>query len=120
MKNPEEDMQTIPWNPPTAYKVVVSMAGFLFIGALGATMFHLFDDDVVFDQTTTRIILGALFFVSVVMMIAASRMLKCPQCGMAPLKQDRKVRGEPIRFVCGSCHIRWETDRVCTKSPRDH
>ena len=83
-------------------------------------MVHVFEGVNIGSVFFTRVILACLFFVSIVFMIVFSRMLKCPKCKEAQLKEEKKVRREPIRFVCSLCNIRWEMDRIHTQKPSDH
>jgi len=115
-----EETKAIKWNPSKPYKVAASTAGWLLIGAIAVTMSHFLGGSTIFSETITRIGIGALFTVSVILMIISSKLLQCPQCGMAPLKQDKKVRREPICFICSSCNIKLQTDRIYTKKRHDH
>ena len=72
------------------------------------------------NETMTRVILGFVFLVSIILMIIFNKLFKCPQCEKPTLKEEKKVRCEPIRFICHSCEIRWETDRIYTKKAGDH
>ena len=116
----KEEPQTIKWNPPKTYQVISSATGLLFISTIVATALHLLRDLIIYDETKTRIALTLLFIFSIFMMIITSKLLKCPKCKLASLKQEKKIRRQPICFTCDSCNIRFETNRIYTKTRQDH
>ena len=54
---------------------------------------------------------GAGFITFLVLFMRTRPTFKCPQCGRELGRETMlgNAEGEPIRFVCSTCHIEWES-----------
>jgi len=65
--------------------------------------------------------LGVGFVISLVIFLRIRPKFKCPQCGKE-LRRDAMFgmkEGEPIRFVCSTCQIKWESGMSVTRGGGD-